>query len=59
MYFMNEGCQGLLVAAAVTEEEAINGSALTVYRHWQLETQQQSSYDAEYHRQYQLLMYLM
>lgn len=42
---MDEGCQGLLVAAAAAEEEAIDWFAVAVRLHRQLITEQQSSYD--------------
>lgn len=45
MYFMNEGCQDLLVAAAAACEEAVDWSALAVRLHGQLVAEQQSSYN--------------
>lgn len=41
---MNEGCQGLLVAAAAAYEETINWSAISIRLHRQLVTEQQPSY---------------
>lgn len=35
-YFMNKGRQGLLVAAATTDKETVDGSAVTVRLHGQL-----------------------
>lgn len=43
MYFMNEGCQRLLVAAAAADQEAADGSPSTIGLHRQTVRQEQPS----------------
>lgn len=42
-YFMNEGCQRLLVAAAAADQEAADGSPSTIGLHRQTVRQEQPS----------------